>query len=141
MPAEDEVRAASRRFYAALNGVLDGDAGPMAEVWSRGADATAMHPLGGRQVGWDEVWASWRRIAGLASGGSVALEGQLIRLIGDAAYEFGTERVDATLAGKPARGEVRVTNVYRREAGAWRIVHHHTDAIPGMEGGPGGSPP
>ena len=137
MPAEDEVRAASRQFYAALNSVLNGNAGPMADVWSRGADATAMHPIGGRQIGWDEVWASWQQIAGIASGGSVALDDQLIRMIGDAAYEFGTERVDAMVAGNPVRWGIRVTNVYRREAGAWRIVHHHTDAVPEMQGGPG----
>jgi hypothetical protein len=48
MSAEDDVRAAAERFYTALNGVLNGDAGPMADVWSQTADATAMHPIGGR---------------------------------------------------------------------------------------------
>ena len=26
----------------------------------------------------------------------------------------------------------RVTNIYRREAGAWKLVHHHTDISPAM---------
>ena len=136
MPAEDEVRAAARQFYAALNSVLNGDAGPMVDVWSQGTDATTMHPIGGRQVGWDQVWGSWQQVAEIASGGSVALGDQLIRVIGDAAYELGTERVDATLAGSLVRCEVRVTNIYQREAGAWRIVHHHADAAPEMQGRP-----
>jgi ketosteroid isomerase-like protein len=136
MPAEDEVRAASRQFYAALNSGLNGDVGPMADVWSRETDATTMHPNGGRQVGWDQVWGSWQQVAGIASSGSVALGDQLIRVIGDTAYELGTERVDATFAGSPVRTEVRVTNIYRREAGAWRIVHHHADAVPEMQDGP-----
>lgn len=128
MPAEDEIRAVATQFYAALNSVLNGDAAPMADIWSRGTDSTTMHPIGGREVGWEQVWASWQQVAGIASGGSVELGEQLIRVIGDAAYELGTEHVDATLAGQPVRREVRVTNIYRREAGAWRIIHHHADA-------------
>jgi len=67
MSAEDEVRAAADRFYAALSRVVDGDAGLMADVWSQSADATTMHPIGGRQVGWDQVGDSWRQVAGIAS--------------------------------------------------------------------------
>ena len=137
MSAEDEVRAAADRFYAALNGILNGDAGPMAKIWSQSADVTAMHPIGGRQVGWDQVWGSWQQVAEIASGGSVALRDRLVRVVGDAAYELGTEHVDATLAGTPVRREVRVTNIYRRETGAWRIVHHHADFAPEMQGAAG----
>jgi ketosteroid isomerase-like protein len=137
MSVEDEVCAAAERFYAALNGVLNGDPGPMANVWSQGADVTTMHPIGGRQVGWDQVWGSWQQVAGIASGGSVALRDRLVRMVGDAAYELGTEHVDATLAGNQVRREVRVTNIYRREAGTWRIVHHHADVAPEMQAGGG----
>ena|SRR5689334_15280165 len=130
MPAEDEVRAAADRFYAALNRVVDGDAGLMADVWSQSADATTMHPIGGRQTGWDQVGDSWRQVAGIASGGKVTLADRLIRVVGDAAYELGTEHADATFAGQHVRWAARVTNIYRREGGAWRIVHHHSDASP-----------
>ena len=140
MSAEDEVRAAAERFYAALNSVVNGDAGPMADVWSQGADATTMHPIGGRQVGWDQVRGSWQQVAQIASGGKVTLGDRLIRVVGDAAYELGTEQIDVTLAGQPVRTEVRVTNIYRREGGAWRIVHHHADAAPEMQGGRGAGP-
>jgi ketosteroid isomerase-like protein len=136
MSAEDEVRAAAERFYTALNAVVNGDAGPMVEVWSRPADATTMHPIGGRQVGWEQVWGSWQQVAKIASGGSVRLGDRLLRVVSDAAYELGTEQVDATLAGQPIRRAVRVTNIYRREAGAWRLVHHHADAAPELQGGP-----
>ena len=135
MSTEDEVRKASKQFYAGLNRMANGDADPLADIWSHSAAVTAMHPIGGRQVGWDQVWGSWQQVAGIASGGSVVLRDRLVRVVGDAAYELGTEHVDATLAGNPVRREVRVTNVCRREAGAWRIVHHHADAAPEMQGG------
>ncbi len=51
MAAEDEVRQASERFYAALNSTLDGDSSPMEEIWSHGSDVSAMHPTGGRMGG------------------------------------------------------------------------------------------
>ena len=48
------------------------------------------------------------------------------------AYELGVERGQLQLAGKKVSIADRVTNVYRREAGAWKIVHHHTDIAPAM---------
>ena len=141
MSAENEVRAASSQFYAALNSMANGDARPMADIWSQSADATTMHPIGGRQVDWNQVWASWQQVAAIASEGRVTLGDQLIRVVGDAAYELGTEHVVMTLAGHSVRGEVRVTNIYRREGGAWRIVHHHADASQDMQGVGEASPP
>ena len=63
MALQDEVRQASEQFYAALNSTLDGDSGPMEEIWSHGSDVSAMHPPGGRMVGWEEVGASWEQAA------------------------------------------------------------------------------
>jgi uncharacterized protein (TIGR02246 family) len=134
MSAENEVGDASKQFYAALNSVANGDARPMADIWSQSADATTMHPIGGRQVGWNQVRDSWQQVAEIASEGRVTLGDQLIRVVGDAAYELGTEHVVMTLAGRSLRAEVRVTNIYRREGGAWRIVHHHADASQDMQG-------
>jgi hypothetical protein len=65
MAAEDEIRQASEQFYAALNRTLDGgDSGPMEQqIWSQGSDVSAMHPFGGRMLGWEEVGASWEQVA------------------------------------------------------------------------------
>ena len=41
MSAEEEVRHASKQFYAALNRMANGDAGPMASGWSHGPNVTA----------------------------------------------------------------------------------------------------
>jgi hypothetical protein len=93
MAAEDEVRQASEQFYAALNSVLDGgDSGPMEQIWSHGSDVSAMHPFGGRMLGWEEVKASWEQAAQAFSGGQVALDEMVVVPISeDAAYTVGTE--------------------------------------------------
>jgi len=132
MSSEDEVRTASAQFYAALNSMMVGDAAPLAEVWSHGAEVSTMHPIGGRETGWDEVRGSFEGVAGLASGGHAEIRDQSIHVTGDLAYEVGVEKGQATLAGEQIAIEQRVTNVYRREAGQWKIVHHHTDLSPAM---------
>ena len=132
MSAEGEVRKASEQFYTALNRMVNGDAGPLADIWSHSAAVTTMHPIGGRQVGWDEAKESWEQVAKLASDGQVKLSDQRIQVTGDMAYEVGTEQGQAKLAGKQVTIDHRVTNIYRRESGSWKIVHHHTDVSPAM---------
>src|SRR5262249_2560826 len=62
----------------------------------------------------------------------VRLRDQLIRVGTDLAYEVGIEEGEATLAGERVSFKHRVTNIYRREGGGWKMVHHHTDASPAM---------
>jgi ketosteroid isomerase-like protein len=71
-------------------------------------------------------------VAKLASDGKVGLKDQLIQVAGDVAYEEGFEHGQFKLAGQEITIENRVTNIYRREAGAWKIVHHHVDISPAM---------
>jgi ketosteroid isomerase-like protein len=132
MSTENEVRKASAQFYAALNHMINGDAGPLGDIWSHNEDVTTMHPIGGREVGWGEVRGPWEQVASISSSGQVELDDQLIRVGDDIAYELGTERGQAVMAGEQVPLEHRVTNIYRREGGTWKIVHHHTDLSPEM---------
>ena len=132
MSAADEVRNASAQFYGALNTMLGGDANAMRAIWVEGADATAMHPIGGRDEGSEHVLASFAQVGSLASGGNVRLTDQLIVVGGDLAYELGMEEGEATLAGEVVPISHRVTNIYRKVNGDWKIAHHHTDASPAM---------
>jgi ketosteroid isomerase-like protein len=124
---ESDVRAASEEFYSALNSVLNGDASPMLGIWSHSETVTTMHPAGGRDVGWGRVRESWEQLAKIVSRGKIKLDDQFVQIIGDVAYELGVERGQYTLAGQPVTADFRVTNIYRRESGAWKIVHHQTD--------------
>jgi uncharacterized protein (TIGR02246 family) len=125
--AEDDVRAASDRFYSALEAMANGDARSMADVWSHDDDVTTMHPIGGREEGWDAVRGSWEGVASASTDGTLTRSDQVIRVIGNAAYELCTESVSWTFAGEPMSLEGRATNVYRKEQGEWKIVHHHAD--------------
>lgn len=132
MTIESDVRAASASFYAALNRMANGDATAMEGSWLHDTSVTAMHPVGGRDIGWDKVGGSFRQIAEICSDGQITLEDQLIRAEGDFAYEIGSERGQFKLAGHRIDLDHRVTNIYRRQGGVWRLVHHHADLSPAM---------
>lgn len=114
--------------------MLNGNAGPLADIWSYSPTVTAMHPIGGREVGWDAVRESFEKVAELASNGRVELRDRTIRTAGDVAYETGVEHGRVKLAGQQVTIEHRVTNIYQKEGGAWKMIHHHTDTSPAMMG-------
>jgi ketosteroid isomerase-like protein len=132
MTVEDEIRSASKEFYAAMNRMLAGDASSLRNIWSHSSTVTTMHPIGGRQVGWEQVNQSFDQVAKSSTGGQVELADQLIHAAGVTAYEFGVEHARFSIAGEPLSVNSRVTNIDHREAGVWKIVHHHGDKSPGI---------
>jgi ketosteroid isomerase-like protein len=121
MAVEDEIRQASKQFYAALNRAINGDPGPMAEVWSHGSDVAAMHPFGDRSLGWEEVRATWEQATQAFSDGQVALDDLVVvPITEDAAYTLGTEHGKAKIGDEPVNIDWRVSNIYRREGGDGR---------------------
>lgn len=132
MSKESEVRKASERFYSALNKMANGDAGPMTDAWTKSKNATAQHPIGGREFGSDAVLESFAKVASIAKGGSISIVNQLIDVGEDMAVETGIEKGTLTLEGHTAVIDQRVTNTYRLDNGAWKLQHHHTDLSPAM---------
>ena len=132
MSKEDDVRKASMQFYNALTDMGNGIAGKMDELWSHDESVTAMHPIDGRDIGWTAVKNSFDQVAGIASDGKMELKDQLIRVVGDVAYEIGTETGGFKLAGNEVKIGQRVTNIYQLKDGQWKIIHHHADTSPAM---------
>lgn len=132
MATVDEVREASKKFYAALNRMANGEKDTFTTLWSQNGSVTAMHPIGGRELGWDAVKASFNQVAHVASDAKIELKDQVIKDLGDVAYELGIESARFKVAGNPVSGELRVTNIYKKEGGSWKVVHHHTDLSPSM---------
>jgi ketosteroid isomerase-like protein len=50
-------------------------------------------------------------------------------VVGDMAYTAGFEHTSALVDGEPRSYTLRATQVYRREAGEWRVAHRHADSI------------
>jgi len=133
MSAENEVREASKQNSVAMNLMVNGDASKLASVWSHSATLTTLHPIGTGDVGnWDAIKGAYEGFAQLASDGSFELKDHSIHVLGDVAYEIGTEHVSGKLGGHPYSLASRVTNIYRREADGWKMVHHHSEVSPAL---------
>ena len=54
----------------------------------------------------------------------------------DLAYTVGYEIDDVVLDGATTRQRLRVTQIYRRENGEWRLIHRHGDFAPADQSPP-----
>lgn len=128
---EQAVRQAAARFYEALNAMFTGDASPMAAVWSHTDDVTYMGAGGGFQVGWTEVFKDWQAQAALDLGGEVKPDTMRVALGRDLAATHGYVR-GHNFDAQGTRHEVAIrgTNLFRKEAGEWKMIGHHSDVLP-----------
>lgn len=120
-----EVLAANAAFYAAF---ARRDAAAMDDLWARETKVACLHPGWEPLLGRDAVLTSWRRI--LLSGGappSIRCEQPQAYLAGEAAWVICAEVVPG--------GSLAATNVFVRERGKWRLVHHHSSPLPSRERG------
>jgi uncharacterized protein (TIGR02246 family) len=128
MSTEQSVRDTVDRYYAALNAGLNGDPEPMLALWAHGTEATAMHPDGGRQMGWEEVRAQFEGWAAAVKDGRVEPHAVAIRLVTpDVAIVTAWERGQGVIGPETVKDDGRATLVLRRDGAAWKVVHHHVD--------------
>lgn len=119
----EKILAANQDFYEAF---AAGDYAALSALWLQSEAVSVIHPgrsaLHGRQA----VMESWQRI--LESGG-----GSDIRCARASAYVHGEYAYVICQEIFPgSRGRLIATNVFIRENGNWRMVHHQ--AGPDNEG-------
>jgi ketosteroid isomerase-like protein len=121
------------RLRDADTALHDGDAGPRMAMWSRDDPVTLFGgAMGGS--GWAEIEPIFRRL-GTSFSGCSSFDVEIIAAgaDNDLAYTVAFEHTTAAVHGGPASAYVlRVTTVFRREDGEWKVVHRHAD--------PSGSP-
>jgi ketosteroid isomerase-like protein len=106
----------------------NGDVAPRIALWSHNEPVT----LFGAELtsrGWAQVESAFHRLAASFSGGqSCEYEVLAAAASGDLGYVVAIERsVAASGAGEPVTYALRVTTVFRREGGDWKVVHRHGD--------------
>jgi hypothetical protein len=81
-------------------------------------------------TGWDALSTKFRTVASWFSD-STKYDFEVVAAgaSGDLAYTVGYEHNDAKADGQPQTFSLRVTHVYRCEAGQWRIVRRHADIL------------
>ena len=119
------------RQQAADDAIHAGDAEPRKALWSRRDPVTVLGAFGVAASGWDECEEVFDWLATVFTGSeSFELEIIAAGVSGDLAYTVGYENSVASRRGEPAKpNRLRVTHVYRREDGEWKIVHRHGDGL------------
>jgi ketosteroid isomerase-like protein len=115
----------------ALAAMASGDPEPYSALWPDRPDVTLFGAWGPIEQGYQNLTDTFRWVGGRFTGGALVPEDTVIYQSGDLAYTVGFERGDVSVDGGPLRPmTLRVTHVYRRIDGEWRLVHRHADFPP-----------
>jgi ketosteroid isomerase-like protein len=119
-----QVRIANQHF-------LVGDPAPYKACWSHADDVTIFGGWGAYEKGWEQVdprldWAAARFLEGQRT-----IELLSMAISENLAYTVWVERGETRVVGSDELrpSGLRVTHIFRREEGAWKIIHRHADAI------------
>ena len=119
------------RTKGALAAMGSGNPQPYADLWANSDDVTLFGAWGPIEKGHRQVTETFRWVGGRFSGGQLIPEDTIAFASGDLAYTVGFERGEVSVDDGPTRPmTLRVTHVYRRINGEWRLVHRHADFPP-----------
>lgn len=125
------LATAPERVRDALAAMSSGDPEPYIQLWPDLPDVTLFGAWGPIELGYQNLTDTFRWVGGRFSGGALVPEDTVVHESGDLAYTVGFERGDVSVdGGEPRPMTIRVTHIYRRLDGAWRLVHRHADFPP-----------
>lgn len=109
-----------------------GDAAPLSQIVARELPATFFSPMGGHLTDAKAVAERYSKDAGIFEPeGESRLEILQSGASGDIGYWAGFQRATVKLRGQaePQVMNLRVTEIFRRENGEWKLVHRHADML------------
>ena len=130
-PDADGFDAVVAQTEQALMAFARGDSSGMKSLLSSSEDVLLANPLGPPVRGLSAVETATDRAVAAIADGTCEFEELARFATADLGYVFHIERVVARLGDReePRRFALRVTTVYRREDGGWKIVLRHADPI------------
>ena len=126
---EDFLAWVHGALYEAELALHNGDANPRRALWSQNEPVSVLgawrNANGQREV--SELFTALANSFSECS--SFAIEIEAYDLAGDMAYTAGFEHTTVSVDGEPRTYTLRATQVYRREAGQWKVAHRHGDTV------------
>ena len=113
MSDDQALLAANEAFYQAFN---TRNLKAMEAIWAKRTPIACIHPGWGPLVDRDKVIESWAEILGGPNPPRIACHGARAFLFGESAFVICFEAVQGTF--------LIATNVFVKEDGDWRLVHH-----------------
>lgn len=124
---EDFLAWIETTLFDAELALHNGDPAPRRAIWSTNEPVSVLGAWrdahGQREI--DELFDALGR--SFSECVSYAFELVSYDVAGDMAYTEGFEHTSASVDGDPRTYTLRATQIYRREAGEWRVAHRHAD--------------
>jgi ketosteroid isomerase-like protein len=119
---------AADAFYAAGNELLAGDRSGFEAIWSEADDISHLGPTGALCTGRAAVMEQFAKEATMGFEGTLVADDRRFVESKEMGFMVCVERTSGmTKAGEEITVDIRATTIFRKEAGDWRVVHHHTD--------------
>lgn len=128
----DDFATFLKRREAISNDYINGDAKPLDEIVTRTDPASFMPPSGMVISGAEAVAAAHLKGAAAFQKGSTGrFEILDSGSDGSIGYWAGTQPAKVMMKGKdePVAMTLRVTEIFRKEGGEWKLVHRHADMM------------
>ena len=108
--------------------MFKGDISGLESIWSAADDITDMGPTGAIHRGRLAVIEEFAKESAMGFGGSLVAVDRHIVETPEMGYVVCREQgATAPIKGEAIDVDIRSTTIFRREAGHWQVVHHHTD--------------
>jgi ketosteroid isomerase-like protein len=118
--------------HLALHAFAKGDPEPLKNLYSRRDDVIIANPFGPPARGWEKASETMERAAtNYRDGEAIGFQRVAEYATADLGYVMEIERFRSKVGGgdKLMSFALRVTTIFRREEGAWRIILRHADPI------------
>ena len=127
-----------QQCHEALGQHTGGNPRPFLELWSRAPDVSLMGGVGGHQVGFDAVSDLLTAAAKTLNYTGWSAETLAASFNDELGFTVEIETLTRSFDGQPEQMQLRATSIYRRETGAWRVIHRHGDSLMTVEIDPEG---
>ncbi len=128
----DDLEKVIAQYHAACTPFAKGDPIPIKELFSRADDVMLANPFGPAVRGWSAASERLDFASSRMHDGEVTQFDEVVRYrSADLLVLHETEHWRSRIADREAveSFQLRVTTTFRREDGAWKIVHRHADPI------------
>jgi ketosteroid isomerase-like protein len=131
--ADTSLQSFLSQFEEGTSGFINGDPTLWKQNASQRDDAMIMGAWGAYEKGWAEVGPryDWAAARFKESGAKVQVEYLASAVSGELAYTVAIERSEVRLVDqdKPVPMALRVTHIFRKEDGAWKLMLRHADPL------------
>ncbi len=119
-----ELRAAAASAY------VSGDAKPLDAIAATAGPATFFPPKGGAVTDAGKVVTRYDADAkAFSPGGVSSLEILQSAASGNIAFWTGFQNAEVKIGGRSMKMKLRITELFRRSGGVWKLVHRHADSL------------